>query len=187
MIRIVSGTKRLVAGIRTYFESHNVTAAVSVGPRELERKDNQGPGGTNRVVIVPFDPKSGAGGTVRPPVHVGPLDVMSEVEPEVRVGSVRAIADWQRLMLVEVWARDAEDPENDELNTYAVEDLLEQTKRAFAATGLADVEWGATIWVTPPERHNGLAVRVAVTFSHPLFDAPIEVAFPGLKIDRTVA
>ncbi len=186
-IRILSGTRRLLAGVRSYFTLHNVTAAVAVGLRATGRQDNQGAGGANRVVFVPFDPKSGAGGRLVPPIHTGPQDVPSVDDPTKRAGAARAIADWERQMVVEVWARDADLPGDDEAQLYAVEDLLEWTKRAVDATGYADVEWTTTGFIVPPERNHGLAVQVGLQFTHPLFDVPDEVGYPGFDLSRADA
>ncbi len=185
MTQVLSGTQHLLEGLRAYFRDNGVSAKVGVGVRELGRVDNQGQGGANRVIVTPFDPKSGSGGRILDPMNVGPRDIYSDDDPDVRVATVRALGDWERSMSVTVWARDNDAPEDEERHTYAVETLLEQTKRAIDAVGLADVTWGATTWIVPPERHFGIAVQVGLTFRHPIFDRPDEVGYPGFDVTRT--
>lgn len=178
---VTSGLAKLVAGVRAYFLANGVNALVEVGAKKLAQQA-QGPGGANRVVFVPFDPKSGAGGQFSPPGHMGSFDVEREADdpddPPVRVASLRTLADWQRQMLISVWARDAANPEDELAHAVAVEDLVEKTMQAIFATGLADVGFGRADWIVPKERMFGFEVRMGLSFTHPICDRPEEVGYP---------
>lgn len=182
-----SGLKHLVDGIKAHLTAHAVTAVVAVGARELARQDNQGPGRANRIVIVPYDPKSGDAGTLAEPELVGDRDIYDEdgVDPEVRLGTTRALADWQRPILVSVWAFDAAAPEDELLQEVALEDLLEAAIRAFHHVGLADVAPGKISRVVPTTRHFGAEARFITRFTSPIYDHPIDVGYPELvEIDK---
>lgn len=172
-----SGLKHLLDGVRAYFAANGVTALVEVGAKKLPQQ-SQGTGGANRVVFVPFDPKSGAAGQFVEPGNFGFRDIDDDSDPPVHVGAVRPIADWQRQMVVSVWARDATKPEDEEAQAIAVEDLVERTMQAIVAVGLADVGFSKIEANVPKERVFGSEVRFGLTFTQPIFDRPLDVGHP---------
>ncbi len=181
---IRSAPQHLIEGVRTYFAARSITTSIGVGVRAITRQDNQGSGRANRIVLIPFDPKTGAGGTITPPIHVGPRDMMNVDDPEDRVATVRAIADARRRMTLAVWARENDDPNDEAAHVYAAETLMELAMRAIASVGLADIEWGDMNWIPPPERHFGVEVQIGFSFTHPIFDEPDEVAYPDLSVTK---
>lgn len=183
-VRIRSGLKALMDGVQAYFVAHEVSATIDFGARALPRQDNQGPGGANRVVFVPFDPNSGDGGRIGQPYLAGERDIMDEFAPELRVAATRGIGEWERTMMVSVWAFDPTAPTSELAHALLVEDLVEWTKRAVDYAGGSNVTWGATKWTVPKERFFGLEVRIGFVFSHPLYDVPDDVGFPDPDIRR---
>lgn len=186
-IRFTSGLERLVVGVRDFFSAHGVTAVVAFGRKELAKQSNQGPGGANRVVIAPVDPKSGAGGRLVHPSQGGRRDVyQTDPEPaDVRVGTTRALWDWEREMVVSVWAYDSTRPEDELAQETALQFLLEKTIQAVHDVAKASAEWGGIGFVVPKgERTFGLEARIALRFTHPLFDVPDEVGHPGFTLGR---
>lgn len=184
-LQILSGSARLVCNVREYFRENDVTAEVAFGDRALSFQSNQGPGRANRVVFCPFVPKSGAAGKLMPPSQFGNRDMMSASDPTVRVATVRALFDWERLFILSVWARDTELPEDDLAQHCAAETLLEDTCRAVHVAGFASVDLGAIQVVPQGERRFGVELRVELRFTHPLYDLPKEIAYPGFDIDKT--
>lgn len=177
-----SGLANLVAGVKAHFAAFNVTATVAVGVRALPRQDNQGPGRANRVVIVPFDPKSGDAGQLDEPEMAGDRDF--EDDDGTRTGTARALADWRRSMVVSVWALDSNDPEDELAQEAALEDLLEETLRAIHHTGFANVERGKIQRVIPVTRAFGAEARFALMFTHPIYDHPNEVGYPVAEVTK---
>lgn len=181
---IRSGVRNLLNGLRSYLEGHGVTAEVAFGTKALSSQVKQGTGRANRIVLAPFDEK-GAGGRLVEPSQVGKRDIMSMAGTPIRTGSVRALADWQRLMVVSVWAYDGSRPEDELAQEEALEDLLEWALRAIHWTGFAEAVWDATTFRVQGERRFGLEVRMFLRFTHPLFDVPTEVGHPeGLTINK---
>lgn len=188
-IRYTSGLARLVADVRAFFGAHGVTAVVAFGRKELAKQLNQGPGGANRVVIAPFDPGSGAGGRLVHPTLGGLRDVyQTDPEPaDVRVGVARALFDWEREMVVSVWAYDNTAPEDELAQETALQFLVEKTIQAVHESAKAAAEWGGISVVVPKgERTFGLEARIGLRFTHPLYDVPEDVGYPGFDLGRHV-
>lgn len=179
-----SGLRRFYDGVAAYFAANEVPARLDFGVLALARQDNQGLGRAARVVIVPFDPASGDGGRISQPIMAGEQDIPSDDDPELRSGAVRAIGDWERNMLVSVWGYDANEPRSELAHAVVVENLVEWTKRAVDTAAGANVEWGATKWIVPREQFFGLEVRIGMRVTIPLFDLPMDVGFPGLRVLR---
>ncbi len=177
-IRIVSGLRALVTDVRAYFVANSVTATVSAGFRARFSQVNQGPGRANRVVFLPGDPKTGAGGALSEPQSPGFRDIPNPNDPTKSVGSVRTLADWRRQVFVSVWSFDEATKNDDAEQQFHAEDLLEWTIRAIVASGRANAELGAVTWVPATERQFGAEALLALTLTHPLFDVPFERAYP---------
>lgn len=173
-IIIQSGLINAIASVRTYFASNGITATVEAGWKRRAHQMNQGPGGANRVVFTPSADENGGGGELSPPRFPGARGVAN-------VATIRELANWNRRVLVSVWAVDLTATESEEAQIQAVESLLEWTMRAvkFAPGAFADAVWGDTKWTPPQERAFGLEIAVGLTFRHPIFDAPSDLVFPS--------
>lgn len=179
-----SGLRALFNGVQAYFDAFNVTAQVAVGWKAYKGQLNQGAGRANRVVLVPSD-LSGNAGKIGQPVERGERRIYSADDEEQThpLATTRAIADWERVITLAVWAYDGTAP-NDELRQVeAAEELLELAKRAVDATGGAAIAWGA-VRCLPTERQFGAELLVSLTFAQPLYDVPLEHAYPGLRITK---
>lgn len=180
-----SGIERLVLKVREYLETNGVTAIVGVGKRALHAQVNQGLGRANRIVFLPFDPKSGAAGSLAEPEQAGKREIMDTSDPPVRIATVRALVDWNRDMLVSVWAYDGNQPEDDLAQEAALEQLFEWTVRAVHWTGFASVVFSRVETVVQGERPFGRELRVALSLNQPLYDVPKDIGFPALEIERS--
>jgi hypothetical protein len=180
-VRTLSGLDALVGGVRAYLEGHGVSAVVAAGFRERAKQIGQGPGRANRIVFVPGDTTSGRGGRLVPVRGAGPRDIM---RGEERVATVRSIADWERALTLSVWAYDGTKAGEEMAQIIACESLFEWAKRAVDAVGLANITWGEIRWTVPKERAFGQELLAALTFRHPIYDVPEEVAYPGLVVHK---
>jgi hypothetical protein len=179
-VQILSGLDALVTGMRSYLQAHEVTAVVAVGFRERAKQVGQGPGRANRIVLIPGD-TSGRGGRLVPVRGAGPRDVMRGDE---RVATVRSIADWDRMLTLSCWAYDGAKAGEELAQIIACESLFEWSKRAIDSVGLANISWGEVRWTVPKERAFGQELLAALTFRHPIYDVPEEVAYPGLVVHK---
>lgn len=182
MITIRSGLRALVDGVRAYFDANGVSSIVTAGFRPRYKQENQGAGRANRVVFIPGDMKSGAGGTIGQPREPGEREIVNPADPTKLAGSVRAIADWDRQLIVSVWSYDADNRTDDFEQLVACEDLIEWTKRAVDSVALANVTWGGVTWTVPGESAFGAEALLDLSFTHPLFDVPLERAFPETAV-----
>lgn len=181
--------EHLVTEVSAYFQRHGVTAEVRAGFRERARRDQQGPGSANRVVFLPADP-SGRGGRIHVLREGGEREVYDRsVDPPRVVARVRSIGDWERQMVVSIWAADVstEEKARSELaQIVAVTRLLEWTKRAIDYAGGARIVYGDTAFTVPRQNSFGQEVLLGVTLQHPLFDVPREVTtFAVPKISKS--
>lgn len=168
---IESGLVALVSSVRSYFEQRNIVTSVSLGWREAAKQVNQGAGRANRVVFIPSDP-GGRGGPLSAAHQPGARHFGNDT-------TARALYTWERNLVVSVWAVDADNPNDEEAQIEAVEDLFEWTIRAVHAFAFNNARWGETNWlVNPNERQFGRELRAALTFKHPMFDSPTGLAFP---------
>jgi hypothetical protein len=184
MIVVRDGLGMLVDRVRDYLaEQGDVTANVTIGWKEKSKQSNQGPGGANRVVFTPSDDK-GEGGTIRPPATTGGVAIKDAVGKVI--AHAYPLADWDRTVLVSVWAVDVDRKEDERAQYEATVALLEKTMRAVRRfSPPASGKFGRVRWERPElEREFGREAVVAMTFVHPLFDAPEELAFPD-AIDLT--
>lgn len=173
-VNITSGLTALVNGVRSYFTGAGLTANVSVGWKEAAKQVNQGTGRANRVVFVPSD-LGGRGGTLTAVQQPGQRNFGT---PTVDT-AVRALQDWERTLLVRVWAVDSTSPNDEEKQIEAVETLFEWTIRAVQSFAKNNGRWGAVEWLAAPiERQFGRELQAELVYRHPLFDAPQVVIFP---------
>lgn len=185
-----SGLLGAVDAVRAFFAQNNVDAVVEAGWKRRVRQDNQSANGAGRVVFTPSGSDDGDGGKLAQVRFPGPRNLRdpSATNPTKVVGSVRSLLEWERRVLVSVWAVDV-DPqrrEDEAAQIQAVEDLFEWTIRAVhsAPGAFASVVWGSTRWTPPLERAFGLELRFDLTFRHPMFDTPRMLVFPGGALAR---
>ncbi len=174
-----SGLISAVNSVASFFTASGVTATVEVGWRRRERQDNQGPGGANRVIFSPSYDDTGAAGTMVPVRYPGDRTVRDGAGNAK--GTIRSLADWERKVLVSVWAIDAANQTSEAAQIEATETLFEWTMRAVhAAPGsFANAIFG-DIKFTPPEtRPFGLELLAALTFRQPIYDTPRDFYFPS--------
>lgn len=179
---INSGLVALVTNVQSYFTSRSVTANVSLGWKQPTKQINQGTGRANRVVFIPSD-TSGRGGKLVGTQQPGPRAFGSPTQDT----SVRALYDWERELLVSVWAVDTSNPHDEAKQIEAVEDLFEWTVRAVHYAAHNNARWGAVNWTTEPVEHSfGRELRAGLTYRHPLFDTEVGIAFPTAAITKAL-
>lgn len=175
-----SGLVALVRSVRAYLELEGVGARVSVGWTKRTRQDNQGEGTANRIVFVPGDPQNGRNGTLHNAKFPGPRDVADPSDPTKRIGAVRELRNWERVVTMSVWA--APDPNAEDAEESQIEEtdaLFEWALRGVHRFGFAAVEWGDVgHTVEPVEVSHGRELLATFTLSSPIFDKPVEVARP---------
>jgi hypothetical protein len=185
-VRIRDGFEYLVTQVRSYLTTYGVTCTVAVGFRELAKQTNQGPGRANRLVFVPSTENGDAGRivSVRDPGRRVITQTDPSEDPDVVVGEVRALGDWDQNITLSVFAHDGANPRDELAQHVAVSELLQWAKRAIDSTGFANIAWGAVRYVVPKENTFGAELRVGLTFMSPIFDVPLEVATPGFTISK---
>jgi len=171
------GLGLLADAVTAYFANHGVTANTVIGWKESAKQTNQGPGGANRVCFTPSD-ESGNGGTFTQPKVVGQYEIKDPTGTVVAYAT--PIADWQRLVMVSVWAQDPTKPEDERAQYEATVDLYERTRRAIRRFAPhPNTQFGGAKWMRPAlERAFGRELVVAMTFTFPIFDEVVELAFP---------
>lgn len=187
-VRVRPACVRLVEGVKKYFIEKLITAEVAFGDLALGMQTNQGQGRANRVVLCPFDPKSGNAGQLLEPIQHGWRDVMSVPEtPDDKpcvVGQIRALADWERLYIVSAWACDGAAPTDELAQHAAAEQLLEAAVQGTHYAGFANIKRGAVSAVLQGERRFGRELRMEMRFTHPLFDRPQDVGRADVVITK---
>jgi hypothetical protein len=197
MPRVRSGLGGLARGVRAYFLANDVTAEVRLGWHPRNRQDNAGPGGANRVVLIPglVDPTSGApkvlkGGRLD---HDAPMNF--HLDAQIRM---MPRAWWHELVTCCVWAANPDRPTDEEAQIESVETLLELTIQALTeavdpvtgyAAGFANLdELGDVSWTLPPgENAFGRELSFVFEFLVPLYDAAVGLAYPQPAIGRNPA
>lgn len=174
---INSGLLALVAGVQAYLSARGVTANVSLGWKQPTKQINQGTGRANRIVFIPSDP-GGKGGKILATQQPGQRRFGT---PTFDVDA-RALYDWERQLLVSVWAADGESPHDESKQIEAVEDLFEWTMRAVHYVAKNNARWGDVNWTTSPVEHQfGRELRAGLTFRHPMFDVESELVYPNFS------
>lgn len=178
-----SAFAQLVYGVRDYLAMSGVTTFVGCGFRELPKQNNQGTGRGNRIVFLPAA-ENGDAGRIVPVRGPGTRSIYDLDDPSLEVAQVRSLGDWDRKIVVSVWAFNADSPRDELVQTASVEDLFEWTKRAVDRVGQGNVAWGAVRYVETKENTFGIEMRAELTFSSPIYDTPLEVATPGFEISK---
>lgn len=188
-----SGLIALADGARAYFEANGVAAVIPpVGLKYRTFQINQGPGGGSRVVFIPgeydgqLEPKAMRAGELRKPRH----NATDDINP-------RELVWWRKSVTLSIWAVDTTNLASEQAQWAALEDLFESTVQAVhnardpvsgLPVGLADVVWvNTTLNRTVIENSFGFELLVTLTHSGPLFDLPIEQAFPQPSVARVPA
>jgi hypothetical protein len=187
-IVLKSGFKHLADGVQAFLTRHGVNSVVERGWKRREMQINQGPGRANRVIFMPSD-KSGMGGEiVSPHRHRGQQPIFDEsVTPRKHEGYLTALNDNRRPLLVSIWSYDRDRPNDQGAQVDAVDELFEWVMRAVNGTVHADAAWGRWSYTVPEERAFGLEILAELTFQHPFFDVPAEVAFPAARVVKDPA
>ncbi len=184
-IRMVSGFGVLVRSVQAYFAALSRKETVVFGYRERAKQINQSVDGAGRVIFLPGDVQ-GAGGKLEPaPRDVGRQDI-DDVHGN-RVAQIRPLASWARQFTISIWGFDATGPRDELLQAEAAEALFElvvQAVEQVTHAGGPNLAWGATTWTVPKENTLGAELLVSVLLTHPLMEAPDEVAFPGFGLIR---
>lgn len=182
-IQTASGFLAAVDTVRAFFTAQGVTANVEVGWRRRPQQINQGTGGANRVVFSPsIGDSGGAIVSARFPGNRRVRDGSGNL-----VGDVRSLQDWTRECTVSVWAVDATDLHNEELQIAATESLFEWVVRAVhvAPGAFAEAKFTDVKWTIPAERSYGVELLASLTFKHPIFDVPRDLVIPaGVAVSR---
>jgi hypothetical protein len=192
----VSGIMALRRGLAAYFAATDVAATVHVGWLPRGRQDNQGPGGANRVVLVPgeFDPTSGAPKVLR----AGRIDREGQQNHVNLDPRYRAVGWAHDVVTVSCWGVDPERPNDEERQIEATLALREVTVAGLhnavdpltgTPVGFANIEeWGEAGWTLPPvERAFGREYTFGLVLLVPLFDAPVGLAYPQPAVARNPA
>lgn len=176
-----SGFTHLVRGIRSYFQSQEYPTAIHVGIRAYFEQWNQGPGGADRVVVIPGEFHGEQTYRNRP---------YGSIQPKLGHASTNPaeVAQWTRPVTISVWASPAwnEGGEDIELEqNERTEALFEAVRVACQVAEMADLKWGAVERVSPPqERAFGEAMLVHVEQRGPLYYPALQLAFPTPAVAR---
>jgi hypothetical protein len=202
-----SGILGLARGMRAFFASPltpspNGAPVVAVGWTPRSRQDNQGAGGAGRIVLIPgeFDatspatPKSLRAGTIDRDFEQNFVGNQGNL---VGNQNMRIRAMWHAALTCSVWAVDPDQPQDEEGQIGATEDLLEFAIQALhyavdpvtgQTVGAANVEYGEASWTLPPgEAGFGRELTFGIVIRVPLFDPPTVLAFPKPAIARNPA
>jgi hypothetical protein len=140
----------------------------ATGWKQREQILNQGGGGANRVLFLPGN-EQGEEGVF--------------AQPRRTSGNPRSLWKWERLLTMSVWSFDPSDPDNEEVQIAASDNLLEMSIQALQWFASADyilqkARSGAR-WGDKPAMSANLPFgrEVLIEFIHrePLFDVPTVV------------
>ncbi len=179
MIDLVDFCEKLEAAIA----AEGSDAAVHFGRTHLQRKDNQGPGTANRVIVAPGDPEGASWGSLRVGNKVHPTTTPSE-------------AIHSETLTLEVWGYDGSAPTNEGKQYRALRALWQCVVRAVGRLlreggHPSDSWWGATpeLLAHPIDRRQGERVRVvfdiefAVNAPTPAQTVEAEAAPPDAEVE----
>lgn len=174
-----SGLIALADGVRAYFQSQSIDAVVArVSRRGREQWITQAPRGANRVLFM--QPPDGARGRLR-------RGQKSNFNPEV-------IAEWDRPVILSVWAADPGASSDEEAQMGATEDLLEIALQAMRRAvdpvtdqpiGYSNIELGEMREVTDDkELYFGVELQLGFVIKMPLFDVTYDTTTPKAQIHK---
>ena len=176
-----SGFTFLVNGLRAYFQAQSYSAPIHVGIRAYWEQWNQGPGGADRVVVIPGEFHGEQTYRARPYGSLQPKLGHASINP-------REVAQWTRPVTISVWASpDREAPTDELAQNEKTEALFEAVRVAAQVTQAADIHWGDVERVSPPqERAFGEAILVHLEQRGPLYYPTNLIAFPVAAVARGV-
>lgn len=176
----IAGLTALAAGMQGYFTKYAIDTVVAFGWRARSEILNQGPGGANRIVIIPGDPKSG---------KAGPLKRGRQAQTNPRV-----LFEWDALATMSIWGVDTNDTNDEKLQYAATVALLELAVRALqnavepttmTPVGVANLTLGEPSWsVDNTEMYFGRELLLPITQKGPLLDRPISTIIPTPVVNR---
>jgi len=149
-----------------------IQATVSFGWRAREMILNQGPGGANRIVVIPGDPQSGSAGQFTRGHQVS--------------SNPRTLLTWHKLATLSVWGVDTTGLQDEAKQAAATETLVELAVQALhnaidPATGdllgVANITWGSPRWGAPANTNQYFGRELLIPFTQrgPLFDQAFAV------------
>lgn len=164
----------LAGEVAKTFTARAYPATVAIGWRSHARN----PTAIGRVVFSPAD-ENGDGGLLGQPRQPGRRAMSADVR-------ARALLDWERLCAVHCWAVDNAKVNDESAQIEAVVNLFENVARAMSLAQANAIRWGKAKWHTEPiERASGAEVTVLFTMIHPIYDWPVDVAYPaGLVVEK---
>lgn len=176
----LAGLTALADGMQAYFVKYGFDTVVAFGWRARSEVINQGPGGANRIVLTPGDPKSG---------KAGPLKRGRQAQTNPRV-----LFEWDALATLSVWGVDTTDTNSERLQYAATVTLLELAVRALqnavdpatqTPVGVANLTLGEPSWsVENTEMYFGRELLLPITQKGPLLDRVIDTIIPTPVINR---
>lgn len=186
--------EQLADDVVAYFAASNVRAAVSIGWKERTKQINQGPGGAARVVFQPSDDDGSAGNFDLTNMRAGEVPIFDTTKtPPLQVAHARRLRTWHETIVVNVWAHDDSKPDDERAQRRAAKTLVSWTMRAVqaSAAGAANAQWGKATasygqkgsQSFPTELRNGVEYRLWLELRSPVFDRPVELAYPGQKLN----
>lgn len=180
----------LTDAIRSEFEARKIKAEVRFGERERAQQTNQGPARASRVVVQPWDDNGDAGEMMKPS-SPGWKPVMNTEVPPRQIGSVRAIDDWERLVIVNVWAVDPAKPNDAEAQAEATSALFELVMQAIRHARSRKqvgeiVSTKVKFEPAPIELSFGRELRLYLTMRQAINDIPLEVTQPSGAIEKVL-
>jgi hypothetical protein len=154
---------------------------VAFGWRAREQILNQGPGGANRILVIPGDPQSGDAGTL--------------VRGKLASVNPRTLLEHDEIWTLSIWGVDNTAPVDEGKQASAAKALLELAVQAVHnavdpdtgdPVGVANLRWGSVRWIntTSTNLYFGRELQVRVTQKGPLFDQPYGVAYPDFAVSR---
>ncbi len=173
--------RQLVEGVSAYLAQNYVLAVVERGWKARAKQTNQGPGRANRVIFIPSKPDGSAGSFVNPR-QVGSRYVGED--PAVPEYSVRTLSDWNRALVVSIWAYDGDSPNDEGAQCDAVDALNGWVQRAVQSVCGGNAVFGAAKFTVPGERAFGLELLVDLTFQFMIPDLPTELTRPSPRVTK---
>jgi hypothetical protein len=172
----------LVRAVAAFAATTALTPKVDAGWRARDVILNQGPGGANRIVFTPGDPKTG---------RAGPLTRGRQAQTNPRV-----LWQWNRLVFVCMWGVDTSDTHDELKQQSATENLFELTMQALQNArdpqtsrfvGAANIQIvGEPVWsIENTEMYFGRELQLPITLNGSLFDVTYEIATPQAAVTRS--
>lgn len=179
LVKVRSGLTALFQRLGDYFETIGLPVKLDFGVDAYFQINNQGPGGANRIVIIPghFDGKQPL--SDRDMGYLGTKLGHSSLNP-------KEVGHWSRPVTFAVWAApDLEDPKNALLQNENTEALLEALVAGVHTVLAADFVFGNLVRTAPPQQTAfGEQFLVFGTVKGPLFYPATDQAFPTAVVSR---